>query len=131
MRMKDYYPSNWLKAEDLDGKDVALTIKNVESKSFGDNEVKPLVTFEGTEKGLILNKTNFGTIAALYGDETDYWIGRKIKLYSTEVDFRGTTTLAIRIRLEKFSTAEAATARDTLLAAEPKAVEITDDDIPF
>ena len=98
MKLEDFYPSKYLKSADLDGKDVALTIRDVERKQF-EEEVKPIVWFEGTTKGLILNRTNFGTIAELHGPDTDTWIGKRVTLFGTEVDFRGTQTLAIRVRL--------------------------------
>jgi hypothetical protein len=47
----------------------------------------------------VLNKTNNSTIIGLYGSETDDWIGKKIALFSQEVDFQGKQTMAIRIRM--------------------------------
>ena len=46
--------------------------------------------FDGTDKGLVLNKTNLNTIARLYGDDTDLWIGKPITLFATEVQFGST-----------------------------------------
>ena len=51
------------------------------------------------DKGLCLNKTNAGTIADLYGPETDAWIGRQIRLFATEVPFGAEQVLAIRVRM--------------------------------
>jgi hypothetical protein len=39
-----------------------------------------VVYFQGKQKGLVTNKTNANNIAALYGDDTDDWIGQKIML---------------------------------------------------
>ena len=120
MIIDDFFPSKYLKSADLKGKDVALTIRDVERKQF-EEETKPIVWFEGTTKGLILNRTNFGSIAQLHGRDTDTWIGKRVALFGTEVDFRGTQTLAIRVRL----TAPAET------APKPEPATITDNDIPF
>ena len=98
MKFNDFFQTNYLRAEDLDRKDMVLTIKGVEGKEFEDG-AKPVVGFEETKKGLILNRTNFRSIAQLHGDSTELWIGKKIILFPTEVSFRGNPTMAIRIRL--------------------------------
>lgn len=93
------YHSRWLKAEDLPDEDLALTIKDVTDEEVGtDKELKLILTFHETSKQLILNKTNGKTMADRFGKEPNGWIGKRIVLYSTEVDFGGKTTLAIRIR---------------------------------
>lgn len=99
MRLENFYPSQYLKVSDLNSEDVALTIKNLESKEF-ENGVKPVLWFEEIEKGLILNRTNFSSIAKLHGDDSEGWIGKRISLFATEVSFRGTPTMAIRVRLK-------------------------------
>ena len=45
-------------------------------------------------------ETNANAIAHLYGPETDAWTGKRISLFSTEVDFAGKMTLALRVRLK-------------------------------
>jgi hypothetical protein len=105
MNINDMFPSKWLKASDIpeDG-DLVLTISSVGREEIGqgdDTDLKPVVYFEETEKGLVLNKTNAETIVTLHGSETNAWEGRKVALFATEVDFRGKQTLAIRIRLRK------------------------------
>ena len=64
------------------------------------NDMKPAVYFQGKEKKLvILNKTNFGRIAYLYGNDTDAWIGKEIVIYPELVEYAGKPTVeAIRVR---------------------------------
>lgn len=103
MKISEAFPSKYLKADELEG-DVTYTIREVQMETIGqgqDADEKPVVYFEETEKGLALNKTNANTISGLHGGDTDYWTGKKITLFSTEVDFQGRQTLAIRIRMRK------------------------------
>jgi hypothetical protein len=49
---------------------------------------------------MVLNKTNADTISRLHTPETDNWIGKRIALFATEVDFAGKQTLALRVRMK-------------------------------
>ena len=100
-RMNDLFPTNYLKAADFEDGDAILTIAGLEQQTLGqgrDAAEKWIVYFREVDKGLVLNKTNAGTIAKLYGDDTDDWIGKKVTLYSTEVQFQSEMVEAIRIR---------------------------------
>ena len=98
MKMNEMYPSSssFLKADDLKGKKIKLTIDSVRMEQM-DDRMKPVVSFKGTDRELVLNKTNGTTIAAMYGDDTDDWTGKEIKLYPTIVDFGGKSVPAIRV----------------------------------
>lgn len=103
MKLNDMFPSNLLKAQDVTdaGGEMPLTIEKVEIKEFdadnGGKERKPIIHFkEG--KQMVCNKTNGNSIAELYGDETDNWIGREIVLVVRDVDFQGKSTPAIRVK---------------------------------
>ncbi len=114
MKLSEAYPSSFLKADDLQGRDVIATISSVELETIGqgaDKEQKLVIGFKGKEKKLVCNKTNAGTIGQLYGDETDDWIGKQVILTARDVEYQGKTTLAIRVSLKKPSTAAAAPAK--------------------
>lgn len=70
---------------DLMGKDVTVTISKVLGGELtaigGRKSKKPIVYFNGKEKGLICNKTNSKTIAAMYGNYVESWVGKRITLY--------------------------------------------------
>lgn len=91
-------------AFDLNGKDVTVTISRVEAGTLigqgGRKAKKPVVHFEGKEKGLALNTTNAKTIAALYGNYTEKWIGRSVTLYPTTTQMGGEVVECIRVRPE-------------------------------
>jgi len=97
MRVSDAFPSNYLKAADLQGRSVVVTIDRCEMEDIGD-ERKPILFFQGKQKGMVLNKTNANNVAVLYGDDTDDWTGQKVELFEAMVDFQGKTVAAIRIR---------------------------------
>ncbi len=100
MNINDQFPSKWLKASDLQGKEIVVTIDRVamESMQEGQGETKPVIYFAGKEKGLVCNKTNAGAITAAYGQETDGWHGKKIVLFSQKVSFQGQITDGLRVR---------------------------------
>lgn len=96
MNINDVFPSDYLKANDLKGRKVKVTIQHVEVKKIGD-DTKPVIYFDGKDKGLVLNKTNGMVIAAAYGPETEGWQGRSIFLYSAKVPFQGQMVDALRV----------------------------------
>ena len=97
MRIDSQFPSNYLKAADLQGRHVTATMSHVDIEKIGDDQ-RPVLKFVGKEKGLVLNKTNSNTISEIYGFETDDWQGRQITLVEAMVDFQGRSVPAIRVR---------------------------------
>src|SRR5262245_24260050 len=98
MRMSGEFPSKYLKAADLQDKQVTVRIDRVVRETIGEDQ-RPVVYFAGKEKGLVLNKTNANNIAYAYGDESDDWAGCEIILFPTMVDFQGRSTPAIRVKV--------------------------------
>jgi hypothetical protein len=111
MKIGDVFPSNYLKASDLNGSVVPVTIDHVAIEAVGrEKESRPVLYFVGKSKGVVLNKTNAKKIAELAGtDETDDWAGIQIALFPAMVEFQGESVESIRI----------------------KALDIPEDDIPF
>jgi hypothetical protein len=119
MNINGAFPSSYLKAADLQGKRVTASIDKVVMEDIG-GEHKPVVKFQGKDRGIVLNKTNAQMIAEIAGtDETDDWKGVKVVLYPTKTDFQGKRVDCIRV--------------DYPSQPIPKPVELTDDDesIPF
>ncbi len=134
MNINDVFPSKYLKASDLQGRDHSVIIERCEREKVGrEDEMLPILYFKDKQKGLILNKTNAKVIGGIHGPETDGWPGKAITLYSTEVDFAGQTTLGTRVRL----TAPVITNGNggKALADEPLVTSthppVDEDDIPF
>lgn len=99
MRISSAFPSKYLKAADLDGRDIRVIMDRVEMEDVGGGDQKPVLYFQGKDKGLVLNVTNGNTIASVFGDETASWRGEQIMLYEAMVEFKGKMGPAIRVRL--------------------------------
>jgi len=99
MRVSTAFPSKYIAAPDLQGREVTINISRVVMEEVDrDKPHKPVIYFQGTEKGMVLNKTNAGNIALIYGDEMDAWSGHPITLFTCWVDFQGKSVEAIRVK---------------------------------
>lgn len=79
----ELYEGRFIKAADLKGKNVTLTIASVDLETLeGDKgpQKKGVVTFEGTEKMLALNKTNGICLKEMFGKKLAAWIGKRVTL---------------------------------------------------
>ena len=151
MRQNDVFPSNFIKAADLQGKAVRLTIETCTMEDMGDDR-KPVLHFVGKTKGLVMNKTNWGVLTNITGqDDSDYWGGWSIVLYAAKVSYQG--RMVDGLRIDDRPGSSTAPVRQQPRAAAPPPVEpsefasdfggaaagdpaavggpITDDDIPF
>jgi hypothetical protein len=97
MNINEAFPSNYLKAADLQGRTITVKISHVMSERLG-NDNKLIIYFEGKQKGMVLNKTNANKIAFAFGQETDDWQGAEIQIFPAMVDFKGETVEAIRVK---------------------------------
>lgn len=95
--VNDIYQSNYLTASDLQGKEPTVSITEVQVAKMNDGQPKLCVYVNNRPKGIVLNKTNAKAIAMLYGDESNRWIGKKIKLVTVWTDYQGKPVQAIRI----------------------------------
>jgi hypothetical protein len=131
MKIGDVFPSNYLKASDLNGAAVPVTIDHVAIEQVGrEKEARPVLYFVGKSKGVVLNKTNARKVTEIAGtDETDDWAGIQVVLFSAMVEFQGDTVESIRIK--------APTVKKTSTVRQPppppvdESPAIEDDDIPF
>lgn len=100
MKLNEIFSGSFLKADDLQGKTVRVTISKVEIKDFDDGN-KIVLHFHGKDKCLVVNKTNASIIAENTGSsDTDDWQGRTIQLCTKKVEFQGKLVPAIRVVLE-------------------------------
>ena len=97
MKILDAFPSKFVKASDLQGREQVVTIREVRLENIRGGK-KPTLYFDGKKKGMILNKTNATAIAAMYGGETDAWVGKALTLYPTMVEFQGGMVESIRVK---------------------------------
>ena len=97
-------PSRFLKAAEFHGEDVTFTIADVELQELeredNSKERKGLMSFRETPKLLVLNRTNAKCIAAMFGNETDAWRGKRVTFFPAPMKdpFSGEQITAIRVR---------------------------------
>lgn len=96
INMNDAFPSKWLRADDIE-RETQVIIHDVTMEPIADDERKPVIWFEGYDKGMILNKTNANNVSGVYGPDSDAWIGKPMSLATAMVDFQGKSTRALRL----------------------------------
>lgn len=113
--MADYrtmYDCKWIRAWDLNGQDVVVTIERVEAGIIENEKEKtstriPVLWFKGWSKPFgVSAKINGKTIAGMYGKKTESWKGKQITLYPTTTELKGEVVDCIRIRPEVPTAAE-------------------------
>lgn len=100
MKVSNAFPGKYLKAADLEGRTVRAVIERVELEDVGDDH-KPVLYFRGKEKGLVANKTNANTIAEIYGDEMNDWIGQPIEIFPSTTDYQGKRVPCLRVSVPR------------------------------
>ena len=83
-----------LKAADFIGKNLKVIINNTEIRDYPAKDgnpatSKPVLSFEGKEKQLVLNATNTKTLCNAYGSDSDGWNGHEIGLTVADYTDRG------------------------------------------
>lgn len=103
--MTDYrsmFDNEYIGAWDLEGREATVTIADVSKVRLkspsGKEDTKIRLSFEGKEKGMVVNKTNARTIAGLYGTKVEQWKGKRITLFATTTQAFGAVHDCIRVR---------------------------------
>lgn len=130
MRISSAFPSDYLKAADLQSRQVTVKVSHLEMKEIG-GEPKPILFFEGKDKGMVLNKTNANVISSSYGDDTDDWPGAELILFESMVDFQGKTVPAIRCKVPPRKVERKVALQAVTSGLQAVAPIIEDSDIPF
>jgi hypothetical protein len=98
MKTSDAFPSRYLQTAVVKGRPIVATISHVEVESVGqgaDQKRKPVLYLDG-EKPIVLNRTNFETLADAFGD-SDEWSGHKIKVFVTRTQYAGKAMDGLRV----------------------------------
>jgi hypothetical protein len=103
MKREDLFPSKYWKHEDLAESPFVGRIAYVEVETLktrdGQSERKPVLHFVNCEKALVLNLTNYNTLAEILGSEdTDDWRRAEIELFAATTLFGGKSVGCIRVR---------------------------------
>ncbi len=158
MKVSEMLTKKFLRKEDV-GTGMLLTVTGLTQENVAKEGAEPehkfCLTFEETDKPLVLNSTNMHLCVGIFGsEETDDWRGQRVVLYTDPtIAFGGKIVGGIRVRKPKGQAAAPALTnkaavrvsqaweqkltgagggRPTVsLAESPAFDEVTDDDIPF
>ena len=92
----------YVAGDSLVGHNVPVTIRGFSAEMItGEHgqEEGYILYFEGSDKGLILNKTNAKVLAKAFGPETDGWVGQEVILYSEHIKAFGKMHNAARVKI--------------------------------
>jgi hypothetical protein len=89
---------NYLKGTDIAGKSFTATITGVEDIEF-DKGLKPVLSFSGRDKRLVLNSGNFDTLAEAYGGFTEKWIGKPVTVKGDRTTFQNKRVDCVRVSI--------------------------------
>ncbi len=128
MKVGELYPSKYLKAADLQDREIKMVIARIELEVIGDDDKKPVVYFTKARKGLVMNRTNAKVIAAAYGQDTDQWEDKEVILFPMMVQFRDDMVESIRVKIPKPAAAPKPAPQSHDELNPPDGM---DDDIPF
>lgn len=84
----ELYPGRFLKAGELRGKKVTLTIADVDLEELegedGKKKAKATMSFRETEKQMVMCKTNGICCKTMFGTELAKWIGKRVTIFPGE-----------------------------------------------
>lgn len=95
------FPGRFLKAGLLLGKRVTFTISAVDIEPLpqdnGKDRVRGVLSFERTDKQLVLNSTNGQCLKAMFGKQVQQWVGKQVTVAPEKDKFGNETVDAIRV----------------------------------
>lgn len=98
MKISKIFPSKYAKAADIT-QPMRLTISSVALEPMQDDKQRPVIYFNGAQKGVVCNRINANVVAMLAkSDDTDAWPGTKVEIFADLVAFSGDMVRAIRFR---------------------------------
>jgi hypothetical protein len=104
------FPGRFMKAGEFQGRDVTLTISDIEMEDLpqdkGGEKPKGILSFKETKKKLVLNRTNGECIKGMFGRNPQEWIGKRVTFYPAEwngepaIRVKGSPDLAEELTIE-------------------------------
>lgn len=110
MKKAEAFPSRFISSGDITDP-VMVTIESlVKEEITGEKGPEEVIVmyFRDKKKGFILKPTNWNTIEAVYGDDSDLWLGKQIILYfDPNITFGRKRTGGIRVRMPEAADGQA------------------------
>jgi hypothetical protein len=102
MKRSEAFPTKYLSKDDVHAPTVGI-IERIVNETLGtgdDQEIKPILYFSsGLPKPMVINTTNWTNVEAIYGDESDNWIGKSIEVWvDPSVVYGGKRIGGLRLR---------------------------------
>jgi len=145
MDMNNFLGGQYLAKTDVTTSGTDVVIAAVLQDVIGDEQtLKAILEFKGPTKSMVLNKTNIRILCALFGNDSNQWIGRTINVYNdVTVVFNGSVG-GIRVRPSPLDASGVKIAQNALqeptgasyaaeqvATAQSMATAPPNDDIPF
>ena len=138
----EVFTSKYLKAADLKGRGHVVEIEECWQETLkskeGKESNKTILRFVGKTKALVLNMTNWDSVAEITGEgDTISWPGHAIEIYPTKTTMGSERVDCIRIRQPNGEAAEAKAAAPKITKVVPAKARPShedddmDDEIPF
>lgn len=89
MKTSQMIQSKFLKKDDFPSPEV-LTIKDCSLEEVGKGDSRWVLFFKEKTKGVVLNVTKIKQLETAYGDDSDVWNGKKVKLSHDPTVMMGT-----------------------------------------
>lgn len=102
MHWKAMFKGDFISAVEFNGRQPTFTIADVKLVAMEDEKTKGTkdkgtIFFKDQTRGWVLNKTNAICLAAMFGEETASWAGKRVTLKAQDVKFGPDTVPGIRI----------------------------------
>ncbi|HSN69049.1 MAG TPA: hypothetical protein VLV48_07375 [Thermoanaerobaculia bacterium] len=101
MKWQAMFQGDFISAVEIENKTPTLTIREVKGATMedekGKKQGKAVVYFREIKRGWVLAKTNALCIAAMFGDECDGWIGKRVTIHSEIVQVGPDKAPGIRV----------------------------------
>jgi hypothetical protein len=102
MHWQTMFKGNYITAVEFGDKVPTLTIADVRmvklEQDDGRQKDKGVIFFSETERGWVLCKTNAMCLAAMFGDDTSAWVGKRVTLVSQMVNVGREKKPGIRVK---------------------------------
>lgn len=104
MKVSDMIQSKFLRKEDFVDEDRVMTIRGVKLEDMpgDDHQQKWVLYFREEAKGMAMNVTTIRVLEKAYGDDSDLWVGKRVKVYvDPNVSFGGRVVGGLRLMPSK------------------------------
>lgn len=130
-KVSEMIVSKFLRKEDFDEDQICtirtLTLEDMQGEKA---EQRWCLHFRERDKPMVLNVTSIRVLEQAFGDDSDNWIGKKVKVYvDPNVSFGGKVVGGLRLMPVK--AAKPSTGRTAPKGEDPGYAEEDDDKIPF